>query len=325
MVSEDFNVKFGRMNFGFGDGSVMSVNDWEQQPFSFEGVLLNYEAEFGRFHAFGFKYKDFYVSTGAAGLNSDPQHDAYALIFDLKTMPEWLKTVNVFVIQDVSDAVTTVNPTGNNALRYGLGLGMNFDIVDVKADYVQVTGKQTSLTAAKTDIEASMWQAEVGVNVPTFIGSRFFVGYHQDTGAKATDTKVKTYDAYFYEQHENAGLMDIVGWGNLTDLYIGWTAKPMDNTTAGLAYHMFSKTEKEGAATAGKYGNVLFTSATANESALGNEIDLWAEHNYGNGFSVTARLGQFMPGKALKNLDTSNTVERKDSITQAMLEAKLTF
>ena len=89
MVSDDFNVKFGRMNFSFGDGSVMAVNDWQQQPDSFEGVLLNYEAEFGRFRLFGYKYNDELTSRAAAhaGLTGDPQQDAYGLVFDLKTMP----------------------------------------------------------------------------------------------------------------------------------------------------------------------------------------------------------------------------------------------
>ena len=42
-----------------------------------------------------FKYRDFYdtvtAGSGNTSTTSDPQHDAYGLIFDLKTMPEWLK------------------------------------------------------------------------------------------------------------------------------------------------------------------------------------------------------------------------------------------
>lgn len=320
MMSEDFNIKFGRMNFGFGDGAAFSVNDWEQQPVSFEGLNFNYEAEFGRFHVFSFKVRDLYTGAASTSLNSDPQQDAYGLVFDLKTMPEWLKNMHAYAVQTVMDPTAAL--AGGNELRYGLGANFMFAMVDLKAHYANVTGKSVTLAGAKTDVAAGMMQAEVGFNMSAFMGSRFFAGYYSDTGNKSGTAKNEQYSAPFSEQHESNGLMDILTSGNLTDMWLGWTLKPMDNSTAGIAYHMFSKTVKDDGVNAGKYGGLLNASALdLTQTALGSEIDLWAEHNYGGGFTMTARLGQFMPGKAYKDA----TVSRKDAITQAMLEARLSF
>ncbi len=349
MMSEDLNAKLGRMNFGFGDGSVMAVNDWEQQPNAFEGVLVNYEAEFGRFHAFAFKYRDRTLAATPTTLTSDPQHDAYGVVFDLKTMPEWLKSVNAFVIQDVADGDTATTADsagvqgkqGTNALRYGATGSFGFSMVDLRATYVGVTGKDLDQGVAapndKHDIKQSMMEAEVGVNLAAFMGSRLYVAYHQDSGTKPTDalntttsSKHNTYDSYFYDKHANAGLMDIVGWGNLTDTSFGWTGKPMDSTDVGVAYHMFAKTEKGDttsaatASTAGTMGSNLFSGGTAKgKGNLGNEVDLWANHKYDGGLMMSARLGMFMPGNAFKDITATDT--RKDTITQLSVEGKWTF
>jgi hypothetical protein len=166
------------------------------------------------------------------------------------------------------------------------------------------------------------------------MGSRFYLAYHQDSGTKQSDmaTGDKTYDPYFYDRHTGSGLMELVAWGNLTDISAGWTLKPSDTTDAGLAYHMFSKTEKEDMVRPGTYGQNLFLNnnmcsptgaagAPGCSSAIGNEIDVWAEHRYDGGLSILARLGYFMPGGTLKD----SVVNETASITQVMVQGKLTF
>lgn len=351
MMAEDFHMKFGRQNYGFGDGSIMSVNDYEAQPYAFDGVVGHFEAEFGKFQAFAFKYRDLSGPQGSptthGAATSDPQHNAYGLVFDLKPMMDWLKLASVHVIQDAADGITatSVGTTvmGNqnqNALRYGLSAGFNFEIVDFNLGYEGVNGKNSDVNAT-TDrkIAQSMYQAQVGFNLPMLMGSRFHLGYHRDSGTKQSESsgaggaeiKNKTYDPYFYEKHANAGRMDLVGWGNLTDIYAGWTLKPTDNTDVGIEYHMFTKTEKEDTVRSGTYGQNLFngvsclptgTAAAAEcKSAIGNEIDLWAEHRYDGGLSMLARVGYFMPGAELKD----ELINRKAAITQVSLQGKLTF
>ena len=345
MMTDSVRAKFGRMNFAFGDGAVMSTNDYQAQPYAFDGVAVNYEVEFGKFTAFAFKYRDF--SNDLPATTSDPQHDAYGLVFDLKTMPEWIKAINAHVIQDIGDAVwgQPSNPTGGspvaatteqnfNALRYGLGAQFSFVGLDIKGDFEGVTGKNSFAQGGSGAVSSSsvhganqmMYQAELGYTLSGFMGSRFYVGYHQDSGTAASDqsTKDNTYDPYFYDKHTGSGLMELIAWGNLTSQDIGWTIKPTDSTDVGLIYWMFSKTKSDGIVNGGTYGQNLFgngLNTTANNSTLGSEVDLWAEHRYEGGLSMLARAGMFMPGSAL----TDSTINKGSTVSQIMVQGKLSF
>ena len=56
--SDDISFKFGRQNYQIADGSLIAVNDWEQNPTAFEGLVGNWEAEFGRFQLIAFKQRE---------------------------------------------------------------------------------------------------------------------------------------------------------------------------------------------------------------------------------------------------------------------------
>ncbi len=362
LMADDLNVKFGRMNYAFGDGAIMAVNDWQAQPYSYEGVEASYEAEFGRLQAFAFKMRDFSGSspgslTGTTkSTTSDPQRDSYGLVFDLKVMPEWLKLLNANFIQDVADGITDTS-TGvgstvqknqsQKALRFGAAASVAYGMFDFKADYEGISGKNSDLGANTPVrlINASMYQGELGINFPTVMLSHVFLGFHVDSGMKQADatTADRTYDPYFYDKHSGSGLMELVAWGNLTYFSAGWTGKPSDTTDVGLAYYMFSKTEKEDMVRPGYYGKNLFLNATACDPTgavaggsacargIGNEIDLWAEHRYDGGLSLLGRLGYFMPGATLKNNwvrednASEGLVHQTASLMQVMVQGKLTF
>lgn len=347
MMSEDFNLRIGRQNFQIADGYVMGTNEWLQSPYAFEGLLANYEVEFGKFQGFAFKYRDMVALAGSSA-SKDPEHNAYGVNFDLKTMPEWMKALNVHVIKDNADAVSESTATGKvrtgthgqDVLRYGAMASFAFSIVDLKAWYAGTTGKNKYYNIASADVtnrdsEGRMMQAEAGVNFASFMNSRVFAQYHQDSGdTDSTDGKDGTYDSYFFERHANSGLMDLIDWGNLTYISVGWTAKPTDRTDVGLTYTMFSRTESGDSAAgvapvAGLYGSDLTSNVNNGWTGdkLGDEIDVWAEHKYDGGLSTVARLGYFMPGDVFKKSTSSPGVEinRDEKIVQLMLEGKLTF
>ncbi|MGE0528557.1 MAG: alginate export family protein [Bdellovibrionales bacterium] len=335
MTSEDLTFRLGRQNYGFADGFVIGVNDWEPVPYSFEGVLGTYEAEFGRIQAFGFKLRDTQPGAANTSASGDPEHNLYGLVFDLKTMPDWLKVINVHVLKHNNDAIlgsagSTVNgQQGQDILRYGLHAAADFQIVDAKLWYAAQNGDNVDVAAGgattKRDSKGSMYQAELGLNFPDLMGSRFFAVYHVDSGDEENSTDEDgQYDNFFYERHENAGLMDLFDWGNLTYITVGWTGKVTEATGVGVMYHMFSKTE-DGAGTTvtlGRFGtDYAIGNGDAAKDDLGDEIDVWASHTYGNGLMTTARVGYFMPGDVYDNATTN----KDDKLLQVMLEAKLTF
>jgi hypothetical protein len=334
MFSDDLSFKFGRQTYQIADGSLIAVNDWEQNPTAFEGLVGNWEAEFGRFQLIAFKQRELGRSSAA----KDGEHNLYGLNFDLKTMPNWLKAVNVHVLKDNADALpgatatdinsaTTTN--GLDVVRYGAMASFNFQMIDLKLNYEATTGKIKTVAGTATpfapgavtesDSKGTMMQAEVGAKFDGFMGSRVFVVYHQDSGAKSKAGDA--YDNFFYEKHDNAGLMDLVDWGNLTYLTVGLTLKPGDNTDAGIMWHNFSRTEKGNTSTGDHnvfadagYGDV-------SKDAIGNEIDVWGEHRYDGGLSTVLRVGYFTAGDYLKN----HTPKTDENILQVMVEGKLTF
>lgn len=339
MVSDDFGVKVGRMNYQIADGTIMSINDWEPMPYAFEGILGTYEAEFGRIQAFAFKYQNPATApTFDGGQNANPEQNAYGLNFDLKTMPEMLKMVNVHIIKDNSDALANpANGTGilgnqgKDYLRYGLNVGLSFNIVDLKLWYEAHNGKDIRPDVAapgnKTDAEGNLMAAEIGANFAEFMNSRVWFKWHQDSGDDdTTDAKNKTYDGYFTEQHCAAGCMDLFGFGNLTFMQVGWIGKPSDNTEVGLTYWMFSRTKKSdtvasSAVVNGTNNMLAAASNDASKSKLGDEIDLWATHKYDNGLSMTARLGYFNFGDYYKLAGS----ELKEKPMQIFIEGRMSF
>lgn len=342
-TSDDFNLKAGRMNYQIGDGTLIGYNDWQQIPYAFEGVLGNYEAQFGRFQVFAFKYVDHASFNGSA---ADPEQNAYGVNFDLKTMPEILKSVNAHVIKDAGDVLDTTNTgskitttQGKDYLRYGLSAAIAFNMVDVKAWYEGYSGKNKYFSAESHDAKGSMMQAEVGLNFPNFMQSRLFVKYHQDSGdSDTTDKTDKTYDAYFYEQHGAAGQMDLFDWGNLTFIQAGWTGKPLDTTEVGLSYWMLSRTNSGSNTTnsssvqLGRNTEKFSAAGDLSKSKLGDEIDLWASHKYDNGLVTLIRLSYFKPGEVFTSgalNDPHDPLQSGDKLKekpmQVFVEARFPF
>lgn len=354
MISDDFIFKFGRMNYQLGDGFVMGVNEWEAMPYAFDGALFHYEFEFGRIEFFGFKMREYGPPAVAGGFTDehkpDLEHNAYGFTFDLRTSPEFLKTVHLHVIKDASDRgeespapgsqVQTVKGTqGIDAVRYGLNVAMAYRLADFKVWYAGIGGKNkyppnTALTYhGSYEIESNLMQAELGLNFPERRGLRVFVQYHRDTGDRdADDGRSQTYDSYFHVKHASAGFMDLFDWGNLTSVQAGATSRVTEALDVGVSYWLLARTATGPTSArplAGLYGGNLVTAVGTNDlnlnaSKLGDEFDLWAEYRLSNGLILNARAGYFSPGPVF-DLASSGGVSRNDAILQLMFEGKVTF
>lgn len=329
MLNDSTTLKFGRGTYTMADGSVIASNDYEAYPYTFEGALITHEMELMRVSAWGVKFAEYDNSGGTA---DDPEANAYGLSLDFKTLPEVLKMVNIHVIQNQKDetsgSATTAAQLGQSVLRYGATVAGDVAGFDFKLNYAAHNGDlYVPASENKLKSEGMMYQVELGYTLPEIMNSRFYVLYHSDSGDKdSTDDKAGTYDPYFYDMHYNAGLMDIVKWGNLTYISVGYTLMPMDDLVVGLHYHMFERTEAGTNATgvtAGKNGGGLNLGAASNDkSKIGDEIDLVAEKKYENGFSLLARAGMFMPGDYLKD---AGTINKSDTYTQIFLQGKMNF
>lgn len=335
MATDDFSVRFGRLGMTMADGSVIDENDYERNPYSFDGVFGSYELEPVRINAWVVKYSEFVPTNAGTTDLSDPEANAYGLSVDVKALPEFLNMVNLHVIQDTkahtANSANLTDQLGRSILRYGLTLAGDTAGLDYRAVYAGMSGDYIDVNpTTKTKASGSMYHLELGYSLPEMMRSRIYAAYHSDSGDKATSAdKNEGYDPYFYNKHYNAGLMDVVNWGNLTYFSLGFTLMPMDDLELGLHYHDFSRSEKDASVNAGTNGGSLFestpgtplTGAENDKKKIGSEFDFTAEKTYEGGFSLLARVGMFSPGAYLK--DTS--VDIKDTYTQFMLQAKMNF
>ena len=323
MMSDSTSLRFGRGAFTIADGSVIATNDWQNQPYAFDGALLTHDMEFGRLSGFYVKFADFANGFGGATVD-DPETQAYGLSLDVKAVPDAIKMLNVHVVQVLKDETptsTTVPQNGESSLRYGLTVGGDVAGVDYNATYAMVGGEnlRKKQSLANQDIASSMYDVKVGYTLPDLMGFRIGVDYHSDTGSSSSSTKDETYDSFYYEMHDNAGAMDIFKWGNLTYVGVNLSMVPMENTRVGIDYYMFSQTEKDGTSVGNINGNYFATNANnAAEDELGSELDVWASHKYENGLETYVRYSMFTPGAEFKNL-------AEDTYSLVFVEAKMNF
>lgn len=321
----NFSFRLGRGALNVADGTVLSTNDGMQLPYAFDGVLGTYYAEFANINIFGVKGFDTY--TFAAPTYSSTQADTpeinfYGVSLDVKNLPEALKMVNVHIMQINGTKIGGTNDN-MNALRYGLTLAGNYMNFDYRGTYAGYSGKSNAGNTS-TDSTGSMFDLGAGYSWTDMMNFHLGALYHSDSGdTNGADTKTETYDSFFYDKHNNAGMMDLVKWGNSTYFKVGASLEPMETTKFGVDYYSFSRTTNKDTAYWWATGFDANGALTNTDTAVGTEIDVYATKTYDNGVSMSLFYGMFTPGEYLKK-QTGVSVDRK-GVSQLGLEAKMVF
>lgn len=341
ILNESTSMRFGRSAMAIGDGTVMGKNDYLRTPNSFEGVGLNYEMDFARFNLWGLRLAN-YTRTTSGASDPNPQANSIGVSTDIKRLPPFLKMVNVHVMRNTKastpSGLTDKDRFGQSGYRYGFAAKGDKAAFDYRASYAGISTNyydQTAVDGPITKYNGDAWMLDLeGGFRLAVMDSRLFARYHMDSGDGATRTgnvHASTYDPYFYEQHGNSGLMDLIRWGNLTFYGLGFTMKPMDQLTVGIEGYIFKKTKQQDNVYAGFNGGTYLPYGTGtlgnngqntwnkNSSNIGTEIDVYAEKAYDGGFSVLARLGYFMAGDYLKDN------QKPEAVTQAFIQGKMNF
>lgn len=333
ILNESMSMRFGRSAIFFGDQLVMGQNDYLRTPSSFDGAVLNYEMDAVRFMLWGARLANYTRAPGASGANEpNPQANSIGLSVDAKKLPPFLKMANLHVIRNTK-ATTPAGGIdkdrfGENGYRYGLSLGGDVKAFDYRASYAGISTNyydQAVVNGPLTKYDGNAWMLDLEAGFRLAVmDSRAYIRYHTDSGDGSTSVvKASTYNPYFYEQHGNAGQMDMLRWGNLTYYSIGFSMKPMDQLTVGIEGYMFKKTQQQDNVYTGFNGADWLPASQAafvkNSSNIGNEIDLYAEKAYDGGFSVLGRVGYFMAGDFLKDN------AKPEAVTQVFLQGKMNF
>jgi len=309
-ASDSMSLKVGRMGIEIADGAVFSEDDYFAYPNTFEGLNAAFDTGFAGLNFYAVKNAELAPALN----NTDPENNMYILSADLKNMPEVVKMANVHIVQ------TNTDDTGTGSANWehiGLTFGGDAGAIMYKVTGAMQMGSFAKTAAVDQKISASMWDLMVGYGMPETMGLKLSLGYHMDSGDdSAGDDKQEAYQTMAYDSHNYAGLMDIISWGNLTDMAINASLMPMEDLETGLSYHMFSKTKENGATTTGKgYAGP----APGAKKDLGNEIDLFANKSYGNDMKIGARIGMFMPGAAIKDVNANTDKTLTDFLVQASM------
>jgi hypothetical protein len=327
-ATDALSWKFGRGGMTMADGTVVSANDYESNPKAFDGALGIYDTSFAGINFFGVKGAEL----GAGALTNDAEANFYGLSFNFKNLPDFLKLGHFHFMQVNTDRMAGTSVP--NHMRLGLTAKGDAAGLDYRLSYAMNTGKYLAAAEANDiDSAGSMMELELGFAMPEMMKSRISFLYHSDNGTDSTGTKTKVgYDTFHYEKHDNAGLMDILGWGNLTHMQLAYNFSPMDDLAVDVRYGMFSRTHKDHTAvnatgaTVNYQANGTGLSATTGDTAetdLGTELDISVDKKYGEDFSMGLRYGMFNAGKFYTS---SNVTTKADqTISQLWYQAKMTF
>lgn len=342
-ASEALSFRVGRFGIAVADGAVFSENDWETVPTAHEGGQIIWDLDFAVFNFFAVKTHEGLDSGDVFG--SDPERSVFLLSADLKNMPEAIKAANLHFAQMIrsesdADPGAPVEPVGAQNLQH-FGVSVSGDVRNIMyklsgAYQAGVLSKvSTGTEAGETDLAAHMIDVMLGYMVPEWMGLTISAKYHRDSGDdNVTDDSGQTYQAYYYDFHRYAGLMDVVRLGNLSYWSFALSGLPMESLEVGINYFMFFRTvgsdpknpftigdENGGGSRVPADRYAALYDASSLEEDIGSEIDIYAERAYDSGLKIRGRFGAFLPGDYLERA----TPPRGKTILQAMLQAEFAF
>jgi len=349
-------LKVGRQSNTWGEGLVLSRNEWNPVPNNLDALMGRVYLGFMDVDFGGGKFYEEGVESPTSATASDKEINLYGLNISINNLPDFLKKVELTYAHLTGDATSL--PTSSNVTvpyslfpgfvtdqswgldHYGVSVKGDFAIIDYRIDYGMQNSKTTKTGNAtwtalsrfqNTAQSGSMIDADLGVNFPEMMKARFSVGYHTDSGDDSTTTdKNEAYQPLAHDQHKFAGNMNLFGFGNLTNIRIGASVAPSEHTTVSLAYHMLSRTsDKDTVNVLGPNNGNFFAlpvqrassgagavSNTADKD-LGNELDLSVKHVYGNGLSMLLNYSMFTTGNYFKNLNGGTAGNASQVLAQA--------
>ncbi|MEC9281857.1 MAG: alginate export family protein [Bdellovibrionota bacterium] len=291
-IGENGALMFGRSGLELNNGELVSKQPFQDTQVAFDGIRYVHDADWGRL---GFAYS-------VAGDTGSATSKFRALSYTFKNMPSAISNLELHYVANNADSALAAT-TGTERTWIGLNAGGEAGMFDYALDIENFTGK----TQAGADMKAMMMHLELGLRFAA-MDSRAYLVYHND-GA----TSDSSYDPLYYAKHKYSGRSDVLQWGNLNEIALGYTLKPMADSVAGVSYHMFKASSKDQNVTT-QAGTSITTSS---EDALGSEIDLWYTQNYTSGLYLTAELTMFSPGDAFGTND--------ESIQRLMVETGFDF
>jgi len=168
-------------------------------------------------------------------------------------------------------------PQDHTATEATLGLRVKHQIGPVKAR-IEAGLQIGERAAGRNDVTA--YHADADAMVPVVPMLSLGIGGLYATGDDPTTSDLEGWNQLFPTAHKFLGLMDVMGARtNVASLVGKARAKPMEDLSLALDLHVFSRPETSGGI----------------DGYTGFESDLWAKVRLGEGLTLSALYGLFVP------------------------------
>ena len=261
-MSDELMLRIGRAPYQISDGSTIGINNYERYPYVFDGAFLTYNTKSVAVDLwYAFLPKVWSGSEEQAKFTS-----AAGFSLDVRTLPDMVKLANIFAIYSRNDS--DASDADDEQIRVGLGVGGDVSGVDYKVN-AMAHGQSFSSFWDEYALDGQLGYSIDKADVRVYVG-----GHFESAG----------YDAFYYDRHYRAGLLDVAEWGNGT-VYgeAGVSYLPKENLELGLAAYYFQTVASLGA---------LGADAGVNTDNVA-EIDLFVKKSYAGGFSLEVFGGMF--------------------------------
>jgi hypothetical protein len=309
------SLTIGRQELAFGDHRLVGHFGWSNIGRSFDGLRVAYLAAPVRVDFWGVSPKVYGTNTGAAPAftPSNREHqEFYGIYASIKTTPVTVEPYVMYLLDggdagELNAAGTALlspikAPAARGQSRVTVGVRADgkaaSEAIDVAVEGAYQLGSMDARgTTPKTDISAYAVALKAGYTAPVGIKPRIGIEYDRASGDKdRTDDTLGTFENLFPTNHPFYGYMDYVGWRNMQDVRLSFSAKPSTSTGVSLDYHRFSLAEKDDNWYAASGAIFQTTPANNTESDLGQEIDLVGYMMVKEKIRIEAGYGRFIPG-----------------------------
>ncbi len=278
LINEDLQLNIGRNLYESPFPQIVSLNDYEPFFYTFDGVFLEYSARLLNVNLWSAHLPDRWI----AGKRIPELKYGFGFFVDVKSEMDYIDYISVHAAY-LGDSF--LKERASKMSRYGLGIEGTI-VMDLDYTFVAIGHGQ----GLRFKWEENMLHFLLSYSYPDFLNSRFFAGYHKDS---------QGYNPWLYNRHENAGLMDIFLWGNLTYYFLGLSGSAKKLFDFQVSFYDLSQTEKQIVPVWGYFGSLIqgkgLSDSILGPNNLGKEVDIQLKTQIQKNFELSLLAGFFTP------------------------------
>ena len=280
-----FSVKAGRQELYYGDARLVGNGAWTNVGRNFDALKLRYAGE------------KFWVDAFGSWVVKSGPNQYFSGLYGSYT--GWAKhSIDPYLFYLHSNA----GSPAADKLKLATP-GVRFVGSHEAWDY----GAEAALQLGKSEPNNALAYAGHAHGGFTFEQSwkpRLGAEYNFASGDKVSTSKHELFNRLFPTNHTKYGLMDLVGWRNIHDMSINFSAKPNEKWLVGTEYHLFMLPEVAN----GLYrdnGTLLRAGAAGSSRLAGHEVDLTAQFIWNKYADFLLGYSFFKTGKFFSDTGSS--------------------